>query len=89
MIPAAPPISAVKAALRRANRARMLGLDELADAEVNELLNPEPFGVRGWLRRTRAALARAWHRVTCRRPGCVELFGAFQHPGQNRRFARR
>ena len=84
-----PPFPTVKAALRRANAARLVGRDDIADAEVEELLNPERFGVRGWLERARSALARAWHRVTCRHPGCVELFGAFQHPNQNRRLARR
>lgn len=82
------PLPVVRAALRRANRARLVGRDELADAEMEQLLNPERFGVRGLLERLVAALGRAWHRATCRAPSCLELYGAFQHPRTNRRLPR-
>lgn len=30
-------------------------------------------------------MSRLWHWLTCREPVCLFLFGAFQHPCQNRK----
>ena len=73
----------IRARLDRANRLRLLGLDEQADEAVAVLLDSPPT----LRQRVTEWLSRAWHRLTCREPRCFFMFGSPQHPRANRRLA--
>lgn len=63
--------------LDRANRALLAGRDAEAEVLMDELLAPQPSPL--------AWISRLWHRLTCRQPSCIWLFGAYQHPRGNRK----